>query len=239
MKSLKNITCLFLLFLVSHPVYSDTPFGFKGLKAGLVSTNFYNINSKYKLGYIIGVYGDKYLTNNACLSWEVVFTSRGGIIQRVPVIIDWEYENLKLNVYDIHCSVGFLEIPILLKIAVPIQDKLSVILLSGPSISSARIDYSSLKNDKIFSGTEEEYLEKLRKYNMYLYYGELYSPNQLDKSLRLGFNWGIGLKYKQFILESRYNTLYQELGRLGNIYAIFQRTYSIQFILNVDLIDPK
>lgn len=130
----------------------------------------------------------------------------------------------------------FFEIPVHLKIGVPITHQSSVFLLSGICLSSARKDYSSLRNKKVFHGTEAEYWDEQHKAAEFLNYdGGLYFPIQLDKSLRLGYNWGIGFSYDRFTVETRYSTLYQDIGHLSNIYRVDLRTFSIQIILNVHL----
>jgi hypothetical protein len=140
--------------------------------------------------------------------------------------------------FDIHCSVLFFEIPICLKVVIPINENFSLFVISGPSISSARKDLSSLRNKKKYVGTREEYDVSYANIKKYLdYNANEYFSNRLDKSLRLGFNWGVGFKYHQYTFESTYSKIYQDLGELANIYHVSLTTYTIRFIVGVNIFD--
>jgi len=55
----------------------------------------------------------------------------------------------------------------------------------------------------------------------------------------MGFQWGVGLKFNRFSIESRYSHLYKDLGNLENIYRVELRTYTVQFIAAIDLFNTK
>ena len=240
MNSTKFIKYFFVIILVSGPVYSGIPFGINGIKAGITSSDFYDTNSQFNKGYQFGVFWEKNLTDNAGLCWEAVYTTRGGRMPDAAIITDRKTENPEFYLYDIYCSSKFFEIPILLKITIPVNNDFSLLFMSGPSISTARTDNSSLENKKTFTGTEDEYYkEQTKTKNNVNYDNGTYFSKELDKSIRLAFNWGIGFKYKKFTFETRYSTLYQDLGHLENIYYVGLRTYSIQFILGVKFINSK
>ena len=234
--NLKNmIKYLVFALILAKPGYSDEPFRLKGVKVGASFSHFKNANSGYEQGGFWGVSAEKRLFKNAALAIEATYSSRGGIIKDAPIAINAASISDSIYTYDIHCRVGFFEIPIYLKLTIPLSKDLAFYFLSGPYLSSARKDFTSIRNKKYLS-TLEEYFEK-RTYmrENFTYDAGIYSSNRLDKSLRLGFNWGVGIRFNRFTIESRYSTLYQDLGELGNIYSVRLRTYSIQLILGVDI----
>jgi len=229
----KNNILLILLLWFVKPVYSELPFGIKGIKSGAAFSNFPTMNDIYNPGYVFGVVGEKQLSSHAALSWEALFTTRGGILTDIAILTNAMNPD-EMYMYDVHCSVLFLEIPIYLKLKLPLNDTWTLFMMSGPSVSSARKDFSSLKNKRSYSGTPEDYYNELLKVDSYLNYDAgPYSSNRLDKSLRLGFNWGIGFSCHRFSIESRYSKIYQDLGYLDNLHNVNLRTHTIQVILTV------
>lgn len=233
------IKYLLLILLFSTPIYSNVPLGFKGIKGGRTFSNFYDTNSKFKQSYLYGVFGEKQITKNASLSWEAIYTAKGGIINNAPIAINTTTIYDSIYTYDIHCLVRYLEISVYLKFTFPVNKNLSIFIISGPSISFAKKDFTSIHNKKYLS-TLQEYFEK-DDYSQqnFTYDSGPYSTNRLDKSLRLGFNWGIGLKFNRFSIESRYSILRQDLGYLDKIYRVRLRTSTIQLILSVNIFDPE
>jgi len=228
---------LFFLFL-SRPASPDVPLGLKGIKGGAAYSNFENTHSEYLQTWLFGIFGEKQLAANAWLVWEANLTTKGGIIKGAPVLFSEASPEQDMYTYDVHCKVRYFEIPVCLKIAIPLSEGFELFAVSGPSISSARQDLSSLENKKIYPGSFESYYDADSK-DDFTYDAGPYSSSRLDKSLRMGFQWGVGLKFNRFSIESRYSHLYKDLGNLENIYRVELRTYTVQFIAAIDLFNTK
>ena len=188
--------------------------------------------SDVKQYFTLGVYGNNQLNELASFGWEIQYNSKGGILKDVPLPIDLNSENESIYTYDLHFLISYWEFPIYLQFDFPVNKKSSIYIISGPSISFASQDLSTIRKiDLLF--TKEEYWEFKRESEESLFeYRENRGVYQFRKP-RLNFNWGIGYTYDRYLFELRYNKMNGDLGENERFTRIRERSYSVQFQIGI------
>ena len=202
------------------------------LKIGANLTHIKATNSKGQAGISFGVFREWRIWRQIFLDGEVLFTSKRAILENKRIHF---YPGV-INTYDIHCSYGFIELPILLKLYVPLKDDITLYIQGGPSLSLGLYDNSSKeKRLDVYSISPEEYDGS----NFYDYdYGEIFDPGVIWPYILLnspvGLNLGVGVNFSNYGFEVRYHR--SNIGSAytdGSLIKLEENYYTIQCLMIV------
>jgi len=212
-----NLFILILIITLISDLYA------KSLKCIKFGGNFSQIlvnNSKGNLGVSFGIAKEWFISNRFTIGGELIFSTRRSQLKNKRILF---YPGV-ISTHDIHCSFGYLELPILMKFYFPISNTLKIQLQAGPSFSFGIFNNSDAKyKPEGYSVNSGEYTNPdSLEYD----YGEIFDPGPLWPSTVfssfLGFNLGFGLNLLDYAFEFRY------------YYSKLHDVYTGSFLLDLD-----
>jgi len=217
------LTVIFLLSISPRVIALD-------LKIGANLTHIEVSNCREQVGLSFGISREWHIWQTFFLEGEALFTSKRAILASKRI----NFYPGCIYTYDIHCSYGFIELPILLKFYVPLRDDLRLQVHAGPSLDFGVYDHSS-KEERLdgYSVSPVEYDEsKSYDYD----YGEIYDPGLLWPYRMLnspfGLNLGVGVNFSVYGFEIRYHRSNIGTARtFGSLIDLKENYYTIQCLL--------
>lgn len=221
--------CLTMFILLPLSLQANPPLNIK------IGGNFTHIdvaNCSEQAGISLGIYREWHIWRSFFLDGEVMFTSKRAVIKNKRI----HFYPGCIYTYDIHCSYGFIELPILLKFYVPTTGNIKFQFHAGPSISLGMIDNSSKEErSEGYSVSPMEYDEsKSYQYD----YGEIFDPGLLwpykvfNSFLGLNFGVGINLSYYKFEIRYHRSTIWSAYTD-SSLLELEENYYTIHFLLSV------
>jgi len=144
-----------------------------------------------KTGLFIGIEKDWNIHKRLSFISGVNYVTKGVTLKNK--IVKYNSWDASVFVYDINCSIGFLDVPICIKYKIPIYKKFGLQIYWGPSLSVAAKDLSSTR-------LIDEYLSQETKNDLTI--AELYWWRWDNSGWAL--NYGFGFEWSHFVLECRY-----------------------------------
>lgn len=176
-----------IVFLFSH-LHATSRFR---LSLGSTYATFQDGDGEGKIGLFAGVGKEWGIYKNLSFVSGVNYVQKGAILKHK--IVKYYLWDASVFVYDIDCSIGFLDIPIGIQYKLPIYKKFGLEIFWGPSLLLAVQDRSSTR-------LIDEYLSQETK-NDFTFtdlWGWFYH------SSGWGINSGFGLTWDSFSVECRY-----------------------------------
>jgi hypothetical protein len=192
----------------------------KGIKVGGNFSQILVNNSTGELGVSFGVAKEWFIANRFAIGGELLFSTRRSQLKNKRILF---YPGV-IATYDIHCSFGYIELPILMKFYYPISKTLKIQLQAGPSFSFGIFNNSDAKYKP--EGYSVNFGEYTNQDSLEYDYGEIFDPGPLWPatvfSSFLGLNVGFGLNWLDYTLEFRY------------YYSKLHDVYTGSFLLDLD-----
>lgn len=220
---------IFLLF--SLQLYAQS--GFE-IKTGWNLSNFLNVQTGTKIGVIFGINKEWEIQSNHSISAGFLYTTRGGTLKNKT------FGNLPLDhwidqiyAYDIHCSIGFIDIPVVFHTYKTITTDTKIHLFAGPSLSIAIHDNSFISNKKIRYKRSDYQPEEWQ--NLSLNYFTNLVHDSIYNSSGFTLNFGIGIKRSSYIMELNYSLSLFEVESVQWINISEKNIQSVNFILGINV----
>lgn len=212
-------------------------------KAGINYSNFRDEEDALpKLGYSLGINREWTISTNTVIAAEFIYTTKGGILKNKTIAPEEAFSH-DIHFYDIHCKVGYIELPILIKYFFQINQDIKLIFYGGFSFSVPIIDYSEIKKGKFlyyYDENNDKHKMKDFDYNNFgeptseILYKKYYGFNS-EVCINYGPNLGIGFKWLKFSVELRYARDNLKFGYAGTIGMIQKHTHSFNLLFSIRL----
>ncbi len=224
-KLLLSFSFLFLLIFNAYPQNSWE------IKGGINYAYFVNVkNYSPKIGYTLGIARKINLYNNFSVSGEVDFVSKGAILKNRKISPYTEVDEQDAYSWDIHGSIGYLELPILIKYSFPIYKRYNLILFMGPSYSIPIIDFTKFK--------KREFLEVYDPKNpsgMVYDYDFNQESGFGNNTSSFIFNFGFDISYLNYFFELKYVLDNRVIYNFSNLSEIHAKLSTLQIIFGKTL----
>jgi len=188
-----KIFLLFILTGINNSFAKNTAF----LKIGPTFSTFTNVNnSKFKVGYSVGLEKDLCILHDFYIVSGVHYNSRGGVLKNVTY--GYGSEIFPVTKGDIHAFQYYVSIPLLVQYTRQIHEKLFFNIFIGPSIEIALGDESFYKDEELIYDPSIHSRDEFNRPEFY--------PTD-DFFWRHGWtkNIGIGIEFSYFILDYYYS----------------------------------
>lgn len=225
MKKLFIITII-LLILFTLNLNAQSEFSYK---IGVNYSDFRGEDTDLELAATFGLSYEWSVKKNTTFVGEAIYTNRKGILKNRTIGSGTGYD-LNVSYYDIYCSTGSIDFPLLIKYYLPISHKLKIQIIAGPSLSLCILDLSTKNRTRIESlkGNERENYDFDFTINP-----EAGSFYILDSS---GFriNVGIGICYLFLSFEVLYSYALNETEVISNV-NVNKNLNSINLLVGLSL----
>ncbi len=219
----KHVIMIVFLLIFQNYLSAQDRFAFK---AGINYSAFRDQpDLSLKRGILVGMSRNWKIYKNLMITAEINYLTKGGVLKNItvtPIATDvplWEY--------DLHCLVGHLEIPVMLKYSLKLM-KHSIYFYSGPSYEFGIKDYSKLVRKRLLVESVLEPDDYRSEYFWNIDPGLFPTPNG-------GFclNMGIGIQIKPYCIELRYNRSNHIVKDVAGIYPVKRRSHAINLIFGI------
>ena len=226
---MKKLLILFLFFpLLTAPLNAQSGYM---LKAGVNYSTLRNSDADFKRGYIFGIGKDWHVIKNASLTGEINYTTKGGILKDKPIIGNLDdYQDVYSH--DIHISVGYIDIALLLKYSSQITNDMYIQLYIGPSFSMPVSDNSDTKRQRFLFYYDPHDPDKYNKIKDIRYFWKQESEFNIFNFDHV-YNIGLGFKWSRFSAELRYSYGNKEFGFVDMITEVKKKSNAINLLLGV------
>lgn len=180
-------------------------------------------------GYTWGIGGEWRLYKNFSICLEAFYDSRGGILFD-KIVGGREFKFVTQR--DIHCSIRFIEFPLLVKYSVPLKYNANFNIFVGPSLSIGYKDKSKIKNiGSLYEVKDPDEWDSL--YYDYAYNIDPSGPlPYIANSSGFSINAGLGLKWSFLSLECRYIRDFFDVKTIKSI-ELHEKLHSIYVLLGI------
>lgn len=231
---MKKLFCL-ILFLTLFTSYLNAQSGclLSGsiIKAGINYSTLRDSDSDFKLGYTFGIGKEWHVIKNASITSEINYTIRGGILKDKPIIGNLDdYQDIYSH--DINVSVGYIDIPLLLKYSSPIKNDVYIQLYIGPSFSMPISDNSDTKERQFLFFYDPHDPDKNNKIKDIKYFWKQESEFSIF-NFDYVYNVGVEFKWSRFSAELRYSYGNEELGFVDMITEVKKKSHAINLLFGV------
>lgn len=192
-------------------------------------SSFRTTASKYVTGYTIGVGTEWIFLNKLSVGLELLYTSRGGILRnKIVGGRDVRYVYLE----DIHCSFRSIEVPLLLKYTIPIENNIRIKPICGLSMSIGWKDKSKrIIKEFLFEVTDPDDWDNIQ-YD-YDYNIDPSGPlPYIALSSGFAFNTGLSMEWSCFKLECRYIYDLFDINTIRSVY-LYEKIHSIRVLFGI------
>ena len=169
------------------------------LKGGLTLSYFTDAdNSSPGLGLMLGLSRKFILKNNFSICGEVNFATRGAILENrsiSPYTSETEYA----YTWDIHGTIGYIDIPILVQHTSLLKNKTNLTFYIGPSFSIAILDFTKFEKRDFIEIYDWNNPSKI-EYDYAFQEESTFGNNFIGFSL----DFGIDLSFTNYLIELRY-----------------------------------
>jgi len=214
---LLKILLLFVLIGSDNTHAKNTIF----LKIGPTFSTFTEVeNSKYKVGYSIGLEKSWNVLYNFRINGGVHFCSRGGIICNTT--FGHGHESDPVNRLDMHASLQYFSIPLYLNYTIHIKKGTFINLFSGPSIEIAIRNSMKAKNLVQIYDPFVDSIDQFERPDFYTNEDFVYNHGK-------AMNFGIGIEFSKYKIDYIYsNGLFVEVAGRTDIEK-YLRSHTIEF----------
>jgi hypothetical protein len=231
---MKKLLILFLFFpLFPAPFNAQSGCLLSGfiIKAGINYSTLRNSDSDFKLGYTFGIGKEWNVIKKAAIGYEINYTTRGGILKDKPIIGNLDdYQDVYSH--DIHVSVGYIDIPLLLKYSSQIKNDMYIQLYIGPSFSMPISDNSDTKERRFLFYYDPHDPDKYNKIKNIKYFWEQESEFSIF-NFDYVYNVAVEFKWSRFSAELRYSYGNEELGFVDMITEVKKKSHAINLLFGV------
>lgn len=191
-----------------------------GVKIGGNFSQILANDSRVDFGVSVGMSKEWFIANRFSIGGELLFSTKRSELKNKRILF---YPGV-IETYDIHCSFGYIELPILMKFYQPISNTLQIQLQAGPSFSIGIFNHSDAKHKP--EGYAVNFGEYTNPDSLEYDYGEIFDPGPpwpaTVFSSFLGLNLGFGLNWLDYTFEFRY------------YYSKLHDVYTGSFLLDLD-----
>ncbi len=196
-------------------------------KAGFNYSSFRNVtNGETKSGFTIGIGHEWQILQNAVITGEIIYVTKSSTLNNKTIGLTPEYTT-DLYSHDIHCSIGFIEFPILIKYYMSVNKKIKLALYAGPSLSIGIRDNSEIKNRRF-----------LCTVNSYYYFDNYWNTDSgrypAISSSGFGMHFGTDVQWFHFMLECRYIYSFHEIDTAADVF-ILKKLSTLYVLLGIAL----
>lgn len=216
---------LIVFVLVVLPVAnSNSQVGFNYMFGGNYS-KFRRARNELEIGFSLGIGHEWKVFNNMNISSELHYSFLRADLIGVVITSGWDVDSGHL--YNLNCSIGSLEIPLLVKYYYQLAKDIKLHILLGPSLSIGLLDSS--EKDQVAD-------EPIHIANMQYDYIHAEDPGELYILDSSGFrlNVGVGLVWSAFSFECRYSRAMFDIETL-NMVRLNDELNGYHFMLGVSL----
>lgn len=198
MIKIKRIVILTIIIIFFNSILLAKGITGKGIMVGL---NFADIRGEYvgftknKLGFVTGGFLEYSINDKFALQQEILFTMKGSKVEMKFHFVS-EYGEVYSKT-TAKLTLNYLELPILAKVKVPIENIKSILL------------FGTFIGINIGASSNENYIYWEKDANGDIIYQESYNMNEDIKDdvndIELGLIFGAGVNLSPFIIGFRYN----------------------------------
>jgi len=193
----KKVFPMLVLFLL---VFISCSQSTRYVKTGVNYSQIFVNNSRGNIGLSFGVGKEPKIKGNLFWAQELYFYTIGGSLLKKKILY---YPGYTIYPVDMHYSLGYLQIPILLKYKIINRKNKETRLFFGPHVSFGLFDAS-----RRFSPTNHIYENVENNPNLNYDYSECYDcgPRELNVLFNslFGLNFGIEQRMSNYVMEFRY-----------------------------------
>jgi hypothetical protein len=192
-------------------------------------SSFRTTASEYVTGHTFGIGTEWHSFYKFSIALEALYTLRGGILRdKIVGGRDVRYVYLQ----DIHCSFRSIEIPLLLKYAIPIRKNVRLKIICGPAISIGYKDKSEkIRKDFLFEVIDPDDWDNIQyDYDFNMDPGGPLPYIALSSGIAL--NTGLALKWSRLKLECRYAYDLFDIDTIRAVY-LHEKIHSMQVLFGI------
>jgi hypothetical protein len=208
-----------------------------GIKGGASLSSFRNEERKMGEGLVLGLWQEWRLAKRIALVGELLFVRKRTVLENKSVLPEyplWQFPPYSDSVYyyNIDCSFDLVEIPLLVRYAVPLGRSFELQLIGGPSLALGFKDRSRL--EFLYSvpapGGGGAPLSRVQHEYDYAHSGN--DKGVMPTASGFNFNVGIGLKKSFASFECRYTMDLHETDKAGHV-QIIRKFQTASFLLSL------
>ena len=214
-----------LLLLLLGPLQSQNKYL---ARLGGTISNFYDeVNSGNIYAPVIGISREWSLYGGLSIACEFNYVFRGGVIKNKPIGF---WTEIDIYNHDIYASIGYIDIPLMLKYYLNVQQKTKFFFSFGPSYGHPLYDNSDLKQKEFLFRYVPLDRDDAEKDFEYLYVQESSFGQENNRSF---INFGFGGQYKEYQVEFRYSRARGVFGFSGDVSKINKHSQTFMLMLGL------
>jgi len=216
------------IFIILIPVYSLLARGKLQLNVGPTISYFVDAeNSSPLIGFSVRMQMRVLKYKNFAISTGIGYSTRGVLLKHRS-IAPYAPFPMKAYFWDIYGRIGYLEMPILLQIKIPVHSKISLNISGGPALTLPWKDLSKLKRREFFDmydlhGSDDSRFD-------FIFAQESTFGNNL---LRFIYEIGIELQYQRYGLKFLYLINKQKEYYFDSLWGVNHKMNSFSLVFTI------